>query len=343
MKPWNRRFSLLLIGLLFFILAACGNNTSNDASQTGGTETDNPSAVTDDLQEIKLVLNWFPKSQHGGAYAAVEQGFFEEVGLDVTLEPGGPQVSGIQIVAAGNAEFGLAHGDQILLARNEGVEVVSIAGIMQTSPQGLMFHEGEGINDFEDLNGRATFVQPGIAYWEFLKSKYDLSGVNELAYTGQHVNFLDDLESVTQNFVTSEPYMLEKEGVATETLLISESGYDPYQVVLFSTNEYLEDNEQLSKDFVAAFLKGWEYYKDHSDEINEIIHEDNPEIALDELADEAEKQNDFIFGHDASEHGVGYMSEERWALLIEQLYELDLLSESVDANEIYHSNYLPDH
>ncbi|KGA98818.1 myristoyl transferase [Alkalihalobacillus alcalophilus ATCC 27647 = CGMCC 1.3604] len=334
-KPKSRKW-FIVVGLMVVssLLAACGGASNDQSANTG-------SGSTGDLQELKLVLNWFPKSQHGGAYAAVEQGYFEEVGLDVTLEPGGPQVSGVQIVASGSAEFGLAHADQILLARNEGVEVKSIAAVMQSSPQAFMFHEGAGITDFEDLNGRATYVQPGVAYWEFLKGAYDLSGVEELAYTGQHVNFLGDLESVTQSFVTSEPYMLEKEGVPTETLLISESGYDPYQVVLFSTESYLEENEELTKGFVAAFLKGWEYYKEHSDEINEIIHEDNPEIALDELADEADKQIDFIFGHDATENGVGYMSEERWSLLIEQLYELELLNEKVEASQIFTSSFLP--
>ncbi|WP_413378867.1 ABC transporter substrate-binding protein [Alkalihalobacillus sp. 1P02AB] len=335
-RPNIRKWLIVVVLMVFSgLLAACGGFSNDEASTGGGSDS------SDALKEVKLVLNWFPKSQHGGAYAAVEQGYFEELGLDVTVEPGGPQVSGVQIVASGSAEFGLAHADQILLARNEGVEVKSIAAVMQSSPQAFMFHEGAEITGFEDLNGRATYVQPGVAYWEFLKGAYDLSGVEELAYTGQHVNFLGDLESVTQSFVTSEPYMLEKEGVPTETLLISESGYDPYQVVLFSTESYLEENEELTKDFVAAFLKGWEYYKDHSDEINEIIHEDNPEIALDELADEADKQIDFIFGHDATENGVGYMSEERWALLIEQLYELELLKEKVNASQVFTPSFLP--
>ena len=127
-----------------------------------------------------------------------------ENGLNVEIEPGGPQVSSINMVASGNAEFGLAHADQLVMARNEGIELVAVAAAMQGSPQALMFHKGNGIKDFEELNGRKVYIQPGITYWEYLKSEYDLSGAEELAYTGQHVNFIGDKKAATQAFVTSE-------------------------------------------------------------------------------------------------------------------------------------------
>lgn len=225
-KKWIVPTSLLL-------LAACGGSANSDGNES-----------------VKLVLNWFPKSQMGGFYAAQVNGDYEDNDLDVEIEPGGPEVSAIQLVASGNADFGLAHADQLLVARNEGIEFVALAATQQESPQALMFHDGHGVSDFAEMNGKTMYIEPGIPYWDYLKNKYDLSEVDELAYTGQNVNFLADEESITQAFLTSEPFFLERQGIATETLLISEAGYNPYNVVLFVTKDYFENNEETVDQFM---------------------------------------------------------------------------------------------
>lgn len=346
MNVLKRCSFLLLLMTMLIVLAACGGSESGSestATDTGaGTETESDTTNEPaEMQDVKLVLNWFAKAQHGGVYAAQENGLFEENGLNVTIEPGGPQVSSINMVASGNAQFGLAHADQIVVARNEGVELVAVAAAMQGSPQAFMFHKGHGIEDFDDLNGRKVYIQPGITYWEYLKTQYDLSGVEELAYTGQHVNFIPDKESVTQAFLTSEPYFMELEGVEVETKLISDAGYDPYNVVLYVTKDYLEENPETVKAFTKAFVEGWNLYKDSYEEINTIIQQDNPDIEMESLKFEAESQADFVYGMDAADNGVGYMTEERWATLIEQLHDLGLLEEVFNANEIFSTDYLP--
>lgn len=325
--------SVLTIGLL---LSACGSE--------GATETESKAADTSGgTEDVKLVLNWFPKSQHGGVYSALEEGTFEENGLNVEVEPGGPQVSPVQIVAAGDAQFGLAHADQMLIARNQGIELVAVAATMQGSPQAFMYHKGEDIQDFEDLNGREVLVQPGITYWDFLKNKYDLSKVTELGYNGQHVNFIDNKTSVTQSFVTSEPFFMEQEKVPVETMLVSESGYDPYNVVLFVTKDYLESHKKTVQKFVSSYIKGWQSYEQSSDEINKVIVGENPNIALEALNFETETQHEYIYGKDAAEHGIGYMTEERWDTLEKQLLEIGLLKEDFKTSEMFTTEFLPAH
>ncbi|WP_368993041.1 ABC transporter substrate-binding protein [Caldifermentibacillus hisashii] len=335
-----KKIRLSVMGIvLFLILAACnGQESSSSKKEENSTENDKQ-----EMNDVKIVLNWFAKSQHGGLYAGIDKGLFEENGLKVTVESGGPQVSSINIVASGKAEFGLAHADQIAMARNEGIELVAVAAVMQGSPQAFMFHKGYGIKDFEELNGRKVYIQPGIVYWEFLKNKYDLSGVEELAYTGQHVNFVDDMDAVTQAFVTSEPYFMKLDGIDVEMKLISDAGYDPYNVVLFVSKDYLEKNEKTVRAFTKAFVEGWNLYKDSYEEINKLVQKDNPDIELESLKFESETQAEFVYGRDAEEHGVGYMTEERWATLIEQLHELGLVNEIYDAKEIFTTEFLPKH
>ncbi|MCM2675662.1 ABC transporter substrate-binding protein [Alkalicoccobacillus plakortidis] len=309
-------------------------------SAFGGLWRSCSSSGDGEIDELKLVLNWFPKAQHGGVYASLEEDLFEENQIDLSVEPGGPQVSPIQIVAAGDAEFGLAHADQLVIAKNQGIDLVAIAATMQGSPQAFMFHDGVDIQDFEDLNGREVFVQPGITYWDFLKSEYNLSNVQELAYNGQNVTFIENKESVTQAFLTSEPFFLEREGVKTNTLLVSESGYDPYNVVLFVTKDYLEENEELVQRFVDTYLEGLDLYEENYEAINEKITDVNPNIALEELNYEADTQYDYVYGFDAAEHGTGYMSAEKWEELKNQLLDIDLLDEDFDVDYIFTTKFL---
>lgn len=338
MKGLQKVGYLLLCMLLLVALTSCGGQESSGSTPVK-EESSTPTEAKE-LKDVKLVLNWFAKAQHGGVYTAKENGLFEKNGLNVTIEPGGPQVSSINMVASGNADFGLAHADQIVMARNEGIELVAVAAAMQGSPQAFMFHKGHGIEDFDDLNGRKVYVQPGIVYWEFLKTQFDLSGVEELAYSGQHVNFVDDLDAVTQSFLTSEPYFMKLEGIDVETKLISEAGYDPYNVVLYVTKDYLKENPETVKAFTTAFVEGWNQYKDSSEEINKIIQKDNPDIELESLKFEADSQADFVYGMDAAQNGVGYMTEERWATLIQQLFDLGLVKEKFAAKEIFTTEFL---
>lgn len=87
-------------------------------------------------------------SRARGLYAAKEQGYYNETGLDMTIQAGGPQVSPTQIVASGKAQFGLATADQLLVAREEGIPLVAIATIFQKSPQGLMVHANQNMSSW---------------------------------------------------------------------------------------------------------------------------------------------------------------------------------------------------
>ncbi|MCM3782335.1 ABC transporter substrate-binding protein [Neobacillus mesonae] len=322
----GRTLTMLLTGVSIALAATgCGNSgASGDA----------------DLEDVKVVLNWFAAPGHGGIYAAQEQGYYEEKGLNVTIEPGGPQVSSIQIVASGKAEFGLAHGDQVLIARNQGIELVALAAINQRSPQAFMFHKGHGIESFEELNGRKAFIQTGIPYWDYLKTQYDLSNVKELPYLGDSTNFINDKESAEQVYVMGEPYFMKEQGIETEVKFISDSGYDPYNYVLYTTKDYLDKNEETVRSFVSSMVKGWSYYKKSPDEILEIINEFNPDMTFESLKHQEESFREYIYGFDAAEHGVGYMTEERWMTLIDQLHTAGLLKEKFNASDMFTTAYL---
>jgi NitT/TauT family transport system substrate-binding protein len=244
-------------------------------------------------------------------------------------------------VASGKAQFGMSQSDELLLARKEGLPLVAIAAIFQTSPQGFVYHKGQPIKDFSDFNNRKVWVTPGAGNWEYIKKVYKLDRVQEMAHNGSMTNFVADPTSVTQCYVTNEPFSLSQQGVEVETMLVADSGYSPYVNVLFTTEDYIKEHPDLVKAYVEASIKGWNYYKDHSDEVNKYLQQTNPDLQLAAMEFTAKAQKDFIYGGDAAKNGVGYMSKERWESLMKILLDLKLLDKEVDVEKAFTNEFLP--
>lgn len=322
-----KKMGLFITAASMLLLSACGD-----------TEDSAGNAENGDLEKATLVTNWFAQPEHGGNYAALKQDFYKDEGLDMTIEPGGPQISSTQIVASGKAQFGYTQAEDILIARDKGIPLVAIGAIFQKSPQVLIGHDGT-LTDFSDLAGKTVYTAPGSGYWEYIKEKYDLE-VKDMAYTGSLATFIDDPNAVTQGYVTSEPHVLEQDGVNTDYLYIHDSGFETYANVIFTTEDVIKDNPELVQSFLNATIKGWEYYRDHSDEINPYLKEKNPDLSIELMDYGAKTEEELIFGGDAIENGFGYMSDERWTMLQKELLALGIIEKEEDVSKIFTNEYL---
>lgn len=362
MKPFNRTRALatkrpavvsLSLVMVTSLLAACGS-TSTPASTSAPTVAPTTAPTTaaaspaasaapaaKAIVPSTVVLNWFAEPEHGGNFAALAKGYYKDAGFDMTLMPGGPSVSATQIVASGKAQFGMANGDDILVARQEGIPVVAIATSMQKSPQALFYHKDSGIKDFADLNGHKVYVASTASFWQFMKNKYKLATAQEMKYTGQLVNFVSDKTALTQGYVTSEPFTLDQQKVEYGTLLVADSGYKIYAGVYFTTEKMIAEHPDQVKAFVEATVKGWDYYKEHSDEINPSIQTKNPDMGLDMMKFSAAKEMDFVFGGDAATKGTGVMTKERWEEVQKQMVEAGVLKSAESIDKVFTTQFLP--
>ncbi|WP_211747488.1 ABC transporter substrate-binding protein [Paenibacillus sp. Marseille-Q4541] len=322
---------------LALIFAGCNAGTEGGAAD-GNASPEEESAK---MMKITQVTNWFAQPEHGGQYTALAKGYYKEEGIDMTIEPGGPQVSSMQIVASGKAQFGMGQADEVLTARDSGIPIVAIAAVFQKSPQAMLFHADADIADFEDLNGRNVYTAPGSGYWDFIKKKYSLNEVKDLAYTGQFVNFIEDKNAVTQSYITSEPFTLKQQGVETRYLLTYDAGFQPYSNVLFTTEDFLKEYPDVVKGYLAASVKGWNYYKDNYEEMNEVLKEKNPDLTLEGMKYGAEQEMQLIFTEETDVNGMGSMTEERWTKLQNDMYDLGLLKNKEDITGAFTTEYLP--
>ena len=136
--------------------------------------------------KIKLALNWKAEPQFGGFYAASTGGHFQKQGLDVEVAQGGAGTPVVQMVSAGQVDFGIASADEVVIARSHGADVVAVFAAFQTNPQGIMVHEERGYKNLAEVYGATGTLaeQKGLPYALFLAKKYPKAKVNVVPYLG---------------------------------------------------------------------------------------------------------------------------------------------------------------
>lgn len=298
---------------------------------TGCARTDKAADAASDpkdvagLVAVKLQLNWYPETEHGGYFAALVKGYYREAGLDVTIVPGGTDTPVIQQVARGITQFGVANGDNVLFARAQQAPIVCVMAPLQNSPRCIIVHESSGIENFDGLKDMTIAMSNSNAFTQFLRHKLPLTGVKIVPYPGNVAMFLLDKNYAQQGYVFSEPIVARKEGGDPKVLMLSTLGYNPYSSTLITTDDQIARHGDVVHKMVAASARGWAEYLRSPEETNRYIHKLNPEMELDVLDKGAETLGPLVMDDVTREHGIGYMTRERWQTLADQLIASDQL------------------
>jgi NitT/TauT family transport system substrate-binding protein len=276
--------------------------------------------------KLGVALNWKPEPEFGGLYAALDGGAFARRGLDVEIT-GGPGAPVVQMISAGQVEFGVVSADEVMIARDRGADVVAVFATYQTNPQGLMVHAERGIASLADLfaAGGRLAVEPGLPYVKFLQRSYDLSHVEIVPYGYSIAPFLQDPEMSQQVFVTAEPIAARRQGAHPQVFLIAQSGYDPYAAVYATRGALVRDDPGRVRAFVAALREGWRRYLDDPAATNARMGRLNPEMDAESFRLAAQAQAPLVEDDWTRAHGLGAMSGERWTALGGQLLALGLI------------------
>jgi NitT/TauT family transport system substrate-binding protein len=218
-------------------------------------------AHADDAVTVRL--KWFNQAQFAGFYVAKEKGYYKSAGLDVNIQPGGPDFPAIQMVAGGNEQFGVTGADQILIARSKGVPVVAVAVIYRRNPFVLFSLAKSGIKSPADYIGKNVGVKIGgneeLIYRAVLaKASIDKSKLTEIPVKFDMTPLLTGTVDVWPGYLINEVLAAKEKGFAVNIVDPSDYGIDLYADTLFTTEKMLKEKPDLVRKFVAATLKGWD-------------------------------------------------------------------------------------
>jgi NitT/TauT family transport system substrate-binding protein len=319
-----------IVGFLALVsIAGCGKSNRVEPKASGppaaGRETAADELIDPTLTQVTLQLNWYPEAEHGGYYAALVHGYYQEAGLNVRIIAGGPETPVVQQVARRAVTFGIVNADNILFGRAQEAPVVAVMAPLQISPRCLIVHKSSGITGFDDLKNITLAMSNSNAFSHYLRYKLPLPGVKIVPYPGNVAQFLIDKHYAQQGYVFSEPFVARKEGGDPRVLMVSELGFNPYTSVLFTHDQQTQENPSLVHKMVTASIRGWKKYLEAPEAANKRIHEVNPEIDLDILEYGAETLQPLVMDGVAEQKGIGVMSRARWQTLADQLVESEQL------------------
>jgi diguanylate cyclase (GGDEF)-like protein/PAS domain S-box-containing protein len=288
-------------------------------------------------EKVRLQLKWRHQFQFAGYYAAIEQGYFREAGLEVELLAGKTGISPSDALTTGQAEFAVT-SPAVLLEHQRGRPLVVIAAIFQHSANVLMTRKDAGIVTPQDLKGKRVMLTQGL----------DPEGIAMLHNEGlppqavtllPHTWSIDDLVAGALDaqtaYLTNEPFLMRQRGVEPSFIRPIQYGIDFYGDCLATTMQQAREHPQRTEAFLRAVQRGWAYAMAHPEEIAQLIlAKYSQEKSLAHLLFEAEAMRALI-RPDLVE--IGYMNPDRWRHIADVYVQLDMMPAHYSLNNFLYA------
>jgi NitT/TauT family transport system substrate-binding protein len=223
------------------------------------------SAVAAD--KITVQMKWVPQAQFAGYYVAQAKGYYKEAGLDVTIKPGGPDVSPVQVIAGKSADAIVNWMPDALAAREAGVPLVNIAQVFDRSGLMLTCKKASGVNSPKDLKGKTLGVWYGGNEYPFLnwmaKLGYKTDSDVKVLKQGFNVDpLLQNQAACISTMIYNEYWQVIDAGVKESDLITffyQDQGVASLEDGLYVLESSLKDKAFVAKmaKFLKATFKGW--------------------------------------------------------------------------------------
>src|SRR6202035_2060439 len=290
------------------------------------------------LDSASLQLKWKHQFQFAGYYAALEQGFYRNAGLDVTIREGGPDIDVAETVASGKADFGVC-GSGVLRDWAKGRRLVVLAAIFQRSPAVILVARRADISSVSELRGRTLMDTPGsdeIA--AMLKREgVDYQALPRVDHEGNPRDLLAGRADAMVAYSTTEPFVLEQLGAAYRSFAPASSDIDSYGDNLCTSEAEAKAHPDRVAAFRAASVKGWAYALAHKGAtVDLILRTYSAKKSREALLFEAE-HTETLVGRDPDR--IGEQDPARWRRIAATYHKLGLLiDDTLPAALIYDAN-----
>jgi NitT/TauT family transport system substrate-binding protein len=331
MKPFIKSIQAVCYLIVFVALGACGKSPS-----IGPTEAA--------LEPIRLTMSFRPDIQFAPMYVAVSQGFAAEEGLEIEFNHMA-ETEAVQLVGVNELPFAIVSGEQILLARAQGLPVVYVMAWWQDYPVAVAAPVDASITSPEDLVGRRIGI-PGLfgASYIGFRALIDSAGLTEDDLTLDSIGYTQ-VEALSQGldeaivvYANNEPVQLEKLGFPVDVIRVA----DYVRLTsngLITNEDVLRENPGLVRRMVRTLIHG----------IEATLND--PELAF-------EISKDYVEGLEQADREVqmqiltrsldfwraeqmGYSDPKAWENMQNVLLEMGLLEAPIDLSSAYSNDFLP--
>lgn len=300
----------------------------------------------DDLQTVKLILDWTPNTNHTGFYIAEEMGYYKDLGLDVEIiQPS--EGSSLQLLAAGKGDFAVSYQEDLTYARTSDspLPVMAIAAIIQHNTSGFASPKEKGIETVKDFENKVYGGWGGPSEEAILKAVMEKNGADfsklKIVDAGTEDFFIATKNNLDFEWTFEAWTNIEAKLRGFDINYIPARDLDPaldyYTPIIATTEDTVNNNKDLAKKFMEATTKGYKYAIENPEDAAKILVSKVPEIS-EELAIESQKYLADKYMEDTEVWGE--MKDSVWDNYTNFLYENELINKEMKASEAYTNEFL---
>lgn len=325
-----------MIGMAIFFLVVVSCSASSSSKQA-----DFP------MEKIRLPMGYIPNVQYAPFYMAVEKGYFKEAGLEIEFDYSF-ETNGVSLVGVNDLPFAVVSGEQVLMARAQGLPVVHVMGWWQDYPVGIVALKEAGIRQPEDLRGKKIGI-PGLfgASYVGFRALLDVAGLEESDVTLDSIGFnqiealLAGGEDAVVIYVNNEPIQLQARGYEIDIIRVADYVQLASNGIL--TNEtVLADDPDLIDRMVTAVTRGLEDVINDPQEAFDVClkYVDG----LSGLSQEEQAiQNDVLLASIEfwKADPLGFSDPKSWENMQNVLLDMQLIPAKQDLDKAYTNQFIP--
>src|SRR5690349_9618219 len=322
-----RKFVLIVVGMAL-ALPGCSS----------------PATGSGELTKIRLPMGYIPNIQFAPLYVAIEKGYFREAGIDLEFDYKF-ETDGVALVGAGDLPFAVVSGEQVPLARAQGLPVTYVAAWYQESPVSIVAKSELGILIPQDLKGKkiglpglfgATYVGLRALLFEAKMSESDVTldsiGFNqvELLASGE--------QDIIVGYTANEPIQLRAQGIPVTEIRVA----DYLQLAsngILASEKVISEDPDLVRAFVGAFLKGLADTIANPEEAFQLSEAHIPNFA--DLDADVQKQMLETSIEQWQAERLGYSDPQAWENMQNVLLEAGLITEKMDLSKAFTNEFIP--
>lgn len=325
-----KRFGkLTLVLLIVMLISSCGG-------VIGGEET--PATLT----HVRLPMGYIPNVQYAAFYSGVEEGFFAEEGLEIEFDYS-YETDGVALVGANELQFSLVSGEQVPIARAEGLPIVYVMAWYRQYPVAVIAKSDQNLNTPQDLAGKRIGL-PGLfgANYVGLRALMGYAGLEEKDLILDSVGFNQvevlaaGTSEVIVGYIANEPVQLAAQGYDLDVLLVSDY-LDLVSNGLITNEATIAENPDLVRRMVSATLKSIQFAVENPDEAFQhcFKYVEGLEDADQEVQRQVMESSLALYQTDP----YGYSSPLAWENMQQVLLDMGLMKEEINLTEAYTNEF----
>jgi diguanylate cyclase (GGDEF)-like protein len=290
-------------------------------------------------EPVLVQLRWHHQFQFAGYYMALQQGYYRDAGLDVSLIEGKAGILPLEEVLSHRVQLAVA-GAGALLAYMQGKPVVALAAIFQNSPSIWLVLGQSDIYTLHDLASKKLELMDSIENIEllaiFAKEGIDTRKLNIRNTSMRLDNLLSGQTDAINAYVSNEPYILTQMGIPYRTISPVEYGVNFYRDIIIAHADWVKQHPLQAKAFIDASLAGWKYAFEHIDVTVEHIRQHYaPDKSASHLQFEAQTMRDLILPDLVQ---LGHMNPGRWQQIAEEFQRLGMIEDIRPLDDFLYSD-----